>query len=31
MPLVSTVEEAETAVKYAKFPPMGVRGYGSPL
>ncbi|PUU72963.1 HpcH/HpaI aldolase/citrate lyase family protein [Tuber borchii] len=31
VPLVSTVEEAEAAVKYAKFPPIGVRGYGSPF
>jgi hypothetical protein len=31
VPLISTAEEAKKAVKFAKFPPRGVRGFGSPL
>ncbi|KAL7273314.1 hypothetical protein RUND412_003843 [Rhizina undulata] len=31
VPLVSTAEEAMKVVSYSKFPPMGVRGFGSPF
>lgn len=31
MPLLNTVEEAENLVKAAKFPPQGIRGFGSPF
>lgn len=31
VPLISTAQDARTAVKYSKFPPMGLRGFGSPL
>lgn len=31
VPLVNTPEDARKVVSYAKFPPMGIRGYGSPL
>ncbi|KAL0635767.1 hypothetical protein Q9L58_005300 [Maublancomyces gigas] len=31
VPLISTAQDARTAVKYSKFPPMGLRGFGSPF
>lgn len=31
MPLIRTVEEAKQLVQSAKFPPVGERGFGSPL
>jgi len=31
VPLISTAEDAKKAVKFAKFPPRGVRGFGSPF
>ena len=31
VPQVNTVEEARSVVDYAKFPPMGRRGQGSPF
>ena len=31
VPLLNTVEDAQKIVQAAKFPPMGVRGFGSPF
>jgi 4-hydroxy-2-oxoheptanedioate aldolase len=31
VPLLYTAEDAEKLVKSAKFPPVGVRGFGSPF
>lgn len=31
VPMVNTAEEARNIVKWCKFPPMGVRGQGSPF
>lgn len=31
VPLISTVKDAEKAVRWAKFPPVGERGFGSPF
>lgn len=31
MPLLRTVKEAEDLVQAAKFPPLGRRGFGSPI
>lgn len=31
VPLLRTVEEAKALVQSAKFPPMGKRGFGSPI
>ncbi|KAI5852689.1 HpcH/HpaI aldolase/citrate lyase family protein [Morchella snyderi] len=31
VPLISSADDARTAVKYSKFPPRGIRGFGSPF
>ena len=31
VPMLRGVEDAERVVQYAKFPPQGVRGFGSPF
>lgn len=31
VPMINTPEEAESVVRFSKFPPLGVRGQGSPF